>query len=469
MNSGNWKKTFPFAVIAAAFFSLLLVGISGKVNRPGCTDKNQKAPGAELHQLLAYANELNVITGRDRGVPLPYTNKLAAVQTNSNSSSDEKNGNCIDCHSNAGHLIKTVKPAEAPPEDGCATATTRPPFLNVFVKPDFTDSVHGQIGCTGCHAGDAEATTADAAHNGLTSGAHTCAGCHQDITERHSSSLHKTLNGMRHALELRTGEENFHAAEPAWQEDCASCHAECSDCHITQPAAIGGGLLKGHEFLSRPPMEETCAVCHGSRAGGEYLGHFEGIEADVHFKAGMHCLDCHTNDLHGDGQEYQNRWQVKDSPSCTDCHEAIPNQSVAAHDSRHEDLSCQVCHSQPYQNCFSCHATIEDGEYFRSVDHKDLDLKIGRNTVRGYDHGIVLLRNNPASRDTFEHFGDNLLPHHDDYPTWKTAAPHNIQRVTDQNRSCNNCHGNDEIFLKESDLDPNGSAANRKSLLPELP
>lgn len=109
---------------------------------------------------------------------------------------------------------------------------------------------------------------------------------------------------MAHALKQRSSEENFHKLEPVWQADCAGCHAGCSDCHVTLPGAVGGGLIKGHEFFKRPPMKESCAVCHGSWAGAEYLGQWEGVEPDVHFEAGMHCLDCHKNDLHA-SDEYR--------------------------------------------------------------------------------------------------------------------------------------------------------------------
>lgn len=250
-----------------------------------------------------------------------------------------------------------------------------------------------------------------------------------------------------------------------WERDCASCHAGCSDCHVSLPEAVGGGLIKGHEIFKRPPMKDTCAVCHGSRAGGEYLGQFEGLAPDVHFEAGMHCLDCHKNDLHGDGQNYTNRWQVAGKPSCADCHPALPNDNARAHDGKHTDVSCQVCHSQPYQSCFDCHSSVEDGNYVRRAGHKVLDFKIGRNTVAGYPYGIVTLRNNPVARDSFTHFGQDLLPNFDDFPTWKTAAPHNIRRITDHSRTCKSCHENDALFLRDSDLDPHGAAANRKALM----
>ena len=375
------------------------------------------------------------------------------------------NGTCLDCHGDAGHLMQVVQPPPATSDSGCAAAPSRPPFLGAFVNSTFTTSLHGQIGCAGCHGGDAEAQQAEAAHEGMNPADAGCATCHQDIAKRHATSLHATLDGMAHALKRRSGEENFHKLAPMWQEDCASCHASCSDCHVTLPKAVGGGLIKGHEIFKRPPMKETCAVCHASRAGGEYLGHFDGVQADVHFQAGMHCLDCHKNDLHGDGKSYSDRWQVTGKPSCTDCHSALPNSSARAHNDKHVDVSCQVCHSQPYQSCFSCHASVEDGSYVRRTGHKALGFKIGSNTQPGYPYGIVTLRNNPVARDSFAYLGEGLLPHFDDYPTWKTAAPHNVQRSVPHARSCRGCHENDALYLQSGDLDPVGAAANVKSVL----
>lgn len=377
-----------------------------------------------------------------------------------------EDGLCLTCHSNAGHLMQVVKPPAAPPQDGCAAAPSRPAFLNAFVNTEFTGTVHGAIGCTGCHGGDAAAEEKTTAHAGMKAAEAGCSDCHSEQTELHATSLHGTLNGMAYALKLRSGKENFPKLEPVWQADCASCHAGCSDCHITLPGAVGGGLIKGHEFFKRPPMKDSCVLCHGSRAGAEYTGKWEGVEPDVHFEAGMHCVDCHKNDLHGDGQIYTDRWQVIGRPQCIDCHAALPNKTAEAHDIKHQDVSCQVCHAQPYQNCFSCHGSIENGEYVRRTEHKGLDFKIGRNTAPGYPHGIVTLRNNPVARKSFDHFGKNLLPHFDDYPTWKTVAPHNIRRVTQQNRSCESCHAQEKLFLQESDLDPHGSSANKEVIMP---
>ena len=372
--------------------------------------------------------------------------------------------NCLACHGDAGRLIGMVRSPEAPPEDGCASAPSRPAFLGYFVNEAFPASLHNKLGCTSCHQGDSTATDMTA-HQGMTDANKTCAECHDDQVRTFPSSLHNSLSGMARALELRSGAENLATLDHMWQNDCATCHAECSDCHLSLPEAVGGGLIRGHEFLVRAPMEDGCALCHGSRAGGEYLGQHDGIAPDIHFEAGMHCLDCHKNDLHGDGTVYPTRWHVAGRAQCTDCHEALPTAGINMHTSEHNDVACQVCHAQRYQNCFDCHTGEEDGEYFRRAGSKELLLKFGHNTVEGYPYGFVTLRNNPVSRHSFDYLGEDLLPNFDVHPTWKTAAPHNIRLRPSQAGSCWNCHLNDELFLAPDDLDAEGATSNSEVTL----
>jgi len=373
---------------------------------------------------------------------------------------------CLACHSKAGRLIRMVEPPANLSSDGCATAPARPPFLGYFVNRSFPRTLHGQLGCTGCHGGNSDAVKADVAHQDLQDPNRTCTNCHAKIVAQHDTSLHKTLNGMEHELQLRAGHKDVSALETVWQSDCASCHTTCGDCHISLPDAVGGGLIKGHAFLRRAPMQDSCALCHGTRAGGEYLGQFEGIAPDVHFEAGMHCLDCHTNDLHGDGQLYQSRWQVKGRAQCTDCHAISTDTGISAHGDMHADVACQVCHAQPYQNCFNCHTGEEDGKYFRRVGAKKMILKVGRNTAKGYPFGVVTLRHNPVARHSFDHFGAGLLPEFDGHPNWKTAAPHNIRRQTPQNRNCVSCHEDTSLFLGPEDLLSDGPSTNQDVILP---
>lgn len=312
----------------------------------------------------------------------------------------------------------------------------------------------------------------EAAHADMKEPGTQCSHCHSEVTQRHESSIHWTLAGQDRWLKRRAGsEENFHDLKPVRHNDCNTCHAGCSDCHITIPQAVGGGLISGHTFFGTPPMEDTCAVCHASRAGHEFMGQVsEGISADVHFQAGMTCLDCHEEPMHGDGNAYHSRWKVEGLPRCEDCHEPLPNAKTPAHDAGHTGVSCQSCHAQAYNNCFQCHASINDeGAYHRAARSKDVMFKIGRNTVPADRYEYVPVRHNPVARDAFQFFGENLLPNFDQYPTWKTASPHNIQRVTPQNQSCGSCHGNRDLFLTDDDLHPDDSKANEEVTLEEAP
>ena len=375
---------------------------------------------------------------------------------------------CLVCHSNAGRLMSLLRDREEPKAEeesgGCAVAPGRSAFLNYFVKAEFATSTHGQLGCSTCHGGDTQTDDIDTIHAGMLNAGLQCARCHGEIAQTHETSLHWTLAGQDAALRMRAAtDHNYAQLEPVRQNDCNTCHATCGDCHINIPQAVGGGLISGHKFYATPPMEDTCAVCHGSRAGGEFLGTLsEDVPADAHYEAGMTCLDCHKEPMHGDGNEYDSRWEVEGLPGCTDCHESVPNATATMHGiPAHANVSCQVCHSVSYKNCSSCHNSIDEaGEYHRAPQEKELVFKIGHNTVPGYPYEYVPVRHNPVARDAFVFFGEDLLPDFDLYPTWKTAAPHNIQRSTPQNETCESCHGNEALFLMESNLDPADSQAN---------
>jgi hypothetical protein len=71
--------------------------------------------------------------------------------------------------------------------------------------------------------------------------------------------------------------------------------------------------------------------------------------------------------------------------------------------------------------------------------------------------------------DTFAFYGDDLLPDFDNAPTWKYATPHNIQRITAQNESCDSCHGNAELFLTADDVAPEEREANAAVIVEEVP
>jgi len=96
---------------------------------------------------------------------------------------------------------------------------------------------------------------------------------------------------------------------------------------------------------------------------------------------------------------------------------------------------------------------------------------IGRNPIQNAARPweFVVLRHVPVARDSFAFYGEDLLPNFDARPTWTYATPHNIQRVTPQNRSCDACHGNAAIFLTEENVAADEREANRDVIVYEVP
>jgi len=292
-----------------------------------------------------------------------------------------------------------------------------------------------------------------------------CGSCHPAIAATFSRSLHFTTRGLERGLRALSGTVRWPAVRPVYRAACASCHATCGDCHVSrppyrpQPPVILGGLLQGHLFVRTPPMDTTCNGCHNGRVGAEFMGQYEGFPPDVHFtKAKLACTGCHSGaQLHGQGEAAAaSRFAVSTRPACTGCHPAAaPGKSpLRVHNAHGTKLACQVCHGNISRSCFNCHAG--KGATSRPI------LKIGRNLRPELPYSYVLLRHVPTTRDMLDRPTglSGALVNFDRVPTWKTATPHNIQRVTPRSQTCVACHNNPNLFLRLQDLDPNDSQAN---------
>lgn len=348
----------------------------------------------------------------------------------------------------------------------------------------FFESAHGTQSCRGCHGGAPGIQSVERAHTGMVADPSlngSCAFCHSEIVSLTANSLHTTLGGYRALFERRAGfaigsDQNV---ENHFNADCNKCHTTCGECHISRPNSVGGGLVQGHRFLPVPSMAENCTACHGSRVGMEYKGENVGIAGDVHYTAlGFSCTRCHrASEMHGDGNQYEHRYEMPLMPRCEDCHSGEAN-SNEYHEEHWGELSCQTCHSQDYKSCNDCHAGaggLQRPSY--------MSFKIGRNPItelRGYDY--VVLRHIPISENTYSEWGVSTLPGYSEDPTWKYSSPHNIQRWTARTdttggRSClEACHttSNDSTgyFLRQSDLNilsPNEAAANTDLIVPDGP
>jgi len=352
----------------------------------------------------------------------------------------------------------------------------------VLVGDEFLTSVHNAQNCIGCHGGVEGVDDMDEAHEGvvadpLQEGDEVCAVCHVDAAKAAADSLHQALGGYHTVLGARGANFDDPAMQEAFGNHCDTCHATCSQCHISRPSFTGGGLLQGHTVKEIASSKDTCEACHGARVSNEYKGKNEGVEASVHYlQAGMACVDCHeVGDMHGDGTDYTHRYDGAVAPNCLDCHpEAATAQGeIEQHDIHLGTVECTVCHvSGEYKSCYNCHVGIDDnGVAYYATDESQMTFKIGRNPLKSEERPweYVLVRHIPATANMFDYYGEGLLPTFDNVPTWKYATPHNIQRVTAQNQSCESCHDNPALFLTADDVAPEEQQANAAVIVDEVP
>ena len=360
------------------------------------------------------------------------------------------------------------------------------PWEKVLVDAGkFLPTEHGKIACMECHDG-VQSTDKQAAHAGLISSPSAqpdqfCAECHEDETAAYPNSLHNTQAGYWTNIDARSVPENHAALEEMFGNHCATCHTTCGECHVSQPKNVGGGLFTGHVFETTPPMTRSCTACHGSRVGNEFLGKNEGVPGDVHFReARMNCIKCHEGaDLHGTADASLapgHRLSGAEDPKCVDCHGKVlaGADGIEMHQQHGDTISCQVCHSVTYTSCDGCHVAISQtsGKPFFETQATYMTFLIGRNPIQSEErpYEYVPVRHVPAATTSYEFYGENLLPNFDSLPTWVYATPHNIQRYTPQNQSCDMCHGGSaEMFLTGDKVKPEELQANASVIVEALP
>jgi thiosulfate/3-mercaptopyruvate sulfurtransferase len=377
------------------------------------------------------------------------------------------------------------------------------PHEKVRIDKDFLDEdVHGKISCAQCHGGNPKSSEYKAAHAGVTRDpsfpdpAKTCGECHvaegkghPEITGKNKTNLHITLSPFRNKIYLRANPDPGIRAkiDSAMGTHCLTCHSSCGQCHVSRPNSVEGGLVDGHLFKKTPPIETNCTSCHGSRVGQEFRGENEGIPADVHCtEAQMTCMACHSgNEMHGTGAGPVpfDRYEVANRARCQDCH-AMKGAEAAKSDKKAKSLehpshaihqgkvTCHVCHSVPYKNCYSCHVGKDKSglPYFETAPSK-MDFKIGLNPKPTAERPekYATVRHVPASPGLFDFYVKDALTNMDKAPTWTFATPHNIQLKTPQNKTCLSCHGNNALFLTGKDAEGWEVEANKNVFVPLKP
>ena len=361
----------------------------------------------------------------------------------------------------------------------------------LITDPAYLTSLHGkEIGCVYCHQGNDQSNDKDTSHVNLISDPSAdsgkCNTCHMTQSKTNATSLHTNLNGLKSSLIARGGDlSDGSVLSTAFQNHCTDCHTSCGQCHISRSNKHEGGFIDSHNLLDTPSYEQTCYACHGARPGPEYVGAnyvtVDGkrvyVPGDIHNTAKMTCTDCHSGtEMHGSSDLVNSRYDDPNAVSCLDCHKDIETSASLAKIPQHtrhlKNIECQVCHSAgAYKNCYSCHVGI-DGEglpYYQSTTEIAFEIGLNPDISETRPYKWVILRHAPIDKGSFAYYGDNLLPDFDSVSTWHYATPHNIQKNTPQNTSCNSCHGHQELFLLPGDIKAGEEAANAKVVVTRIP
>ena len=152
--------------------------------------------------------------------------------------------------------------------------------------------------CARCHVGAETSGVYGASH------AAGCAACHFPWNNE------GTYNGRDKTMKGRAGHSASHAMTPL-----PDTHV-CSRCHNRS-----GRIAFSYQGLS--DGNNALVPTRGGEAGPEITSGARSlthITPDVHFAAGMECIDCHTSrDVMGDGFAYRNMY-LQTETACEDCH-----------------------------------------------------------------------------------------------------------------------------------------------------
>jgi thiosulfate/3-mercaptopyruvate sulfurtransferase len=358
------------------------------------------------------------------------------------------------------------------------------PQKKVLVSKEFLSTSHGKITCESCHSGNPVSMIKASAHKdmdphpSINNPQKSCGQCkdpkavkHREIAATAKDSLHVTLSSFTEVLKSRANMGKWETVDEARKNHCSACHTSCGGCHVSRPKSAQKGFIQGHVFKKSSDTINQCTACHGSRVGNEFSG--QRGRGDVHATMGMECITCHqAKEMHAAApKDIKSRYHLKEMARCTDCHKNLESGPVQDHAIHVGKVQCQVCHSQTYVNCYSCHVgkDKENVAYFQNRREVET-MKIGLNyddKAPGAGYRFMVVRHVPSYPEMFEFYGKDLLTGFSNLPTWKRASPHNIQRLTWQTANCNHCHGNRKLFLANADLLDFEKEANKKVVVPD--
>lgn len=263
-----------------------------------------------------------------------------------------------------------------------------------------------------------------------------------------TNSLHAMGNGMKHWYSKEQGGVEKIFEVPYDKMSCSNCHAKsCEACHRKKDNEKGGYILESVQ------SDEVCLKCHFVENAELEKLNKEDSPADVHFRKGMKCMDCHTaREMHGDGKHYDTFQQPGAMDTrCENCHQELTEKE--SHKVHGNKLSCNSCHLRNIPTCYNCH-----------LDPKTKEGK----SVSPQLSGLLFLVNHKdqvtaANLHTFVAKDKIMI----------VFSPFFSHSVMKEGRICTDCH-NTKILrdIKNNDFYPvtweNGKLKNVKGVIPVL-
>ncbi len=240
-----------------------------------------------------------------------------------------------------------------------------------------------------------------------------------------------------------------------------SCHiSKCEDCH-----------KRSGKNISKPKIDD-CLTCHKETyTGKEYTGlgiredherYKRGIQkdgeyylkmlTDVHYEAGMQCIDCHSKN------NIQGSEKAKDCLSCHTYDISIIDHSIKGH----YKVACISCHA--------AYSTMELGTFylrFRESSYSEFVKELPQISEEYFKSSFMRVNERPPlviDNDTGKYMPakpskiifttntykdlvtgqeNNMIANR-----WKVTYPHTVRKET---VLCSSCHDNERAFLLESD------------------
>jgi hypothetical protein len=235
-----------------------------------------------------------------------------------------------------------------------------------------------------------------------------------------SSSLHYNVKGMAYWYDKSQGGLEKITGVPYEKLNCNNCHIDnCDVCHKTDK---DGKAFYTNETANNQDM---CLKCHAREAAIMKIDKNNNT-ADVHFAAGMKCMDCHSpREMHGDGVEYLSMKQPGAMDvNCEECHSEVGK--TISHTIHKNNIDCKSCHVQQVVSCTNCHfeTMVKEG--------KRVSLPVSNwEFLMNYNGKVT-----SANMQTFVVPGNK---------TFLMFAPQFSHSVSKEGKRCEECHANGNV------------------------